>query len=274
MSKPSTPSARPTTGSTTSALGSPKAKILLNTESSSPPDLEPDTYPCYLCFRILPSSKFRDDQSCGYNSHGGLNAHDRFCLLCGLMHGLYLPRDSVTYQGQEQYVCDACEGFCGIFEWKYGCRPMKVHHLLRKNYTAADLEHSRGYNHWQSRRGIDGGLNPVLPMPKGNAQGLDHDSAYLPFPQKIGMHPIRWARERKYDEPSELSIMRMRSTVKYGAAIYQKPRRMARLYSMHAFRTSRAYVAKHIINTQPSSPLNATTVTAARARSRRNRDNQ
>lgn len=158
----------------------PKSAVLLNTESDDPlnNDLAQGTsYPCYRCFRILPSTRFRDDQTRGVSAHGGASACGRFCLQCGLRCGVYGPRDSVVYQGREEYVCEDCGGFCGIFEQEQGgkeekqrcCGPKKVHLLLHGDYTPADLEHARGYQAWARSRGRrrppPGGWGLPEPMP-------------------------------------------------------------------------------------------------------------
>ncbi|KAL8897323.1 MAG: hypothetical protein Q9207_007271, partial [Kuettlingeria erythrocarpa] len=251
----------------------PKSTVLLNTESdNSLARGGISSYPCYTCLRLLPSTRFRDDQVRGGSAHGGVSACNRFCLPCGLRHGIYIPRDSVVHQGQEQYVCDDCGGFCGILEReedeeeeeeeeeKHRCPPMKVHLLLHENYTHADLEHARGYQAWARLRGRrrgwwpGDGLKPLPmlpPMPGWDALQQVHVSPpprrRFPSPSKPtteaaspAASPRGPSRKRKHDDDDDdesdqrCESKKIRFLVESSAGpVYQKRSTRRRIPRLH-----------------------------------------
>lgn len=97
------------------------AKILFQTEFAYPNPLPRGMAICHSCLRVLPHGAFEPTEL-GYGGggawidfrRGGGQAVRRLCLDCGIERGMYLPGESIVYNGSNEFMCWSCNHFCGI----------------------------------------------------------------------------------------------------------------------------------------------------------------
>lgn len=90
---------------------------------------------CYCCYRVLPASKFADEQTYG---KGNWKTFSRFCLECGVKMGRYSPGVWVVKNGVDMICCRKCRRvraiqFCSICWRCSSCLGLPVSETSHKN---------------------------------------------------------------------------------------------------------------------------------------------
>ncbi|KAI4172150.1 MAG: hypothetical protein LQ346_008651 [Caloplaca aetnensis] len=135
-------------------------QVLANTELtfSSPLPQNQSHAICYSCHRVLRRQKFADSElglSRGDTSKalGGPSANRRFCLACGLKHGIYEPGTKVKWNRVNKFACRTCGTFCGMYDGS-DCEPEIFPLHLRDWMSAEKKRELRGYKNWASKQGV------------------------------------------------------------------------------------------------------------------------
>ena len=78
---------------------------------ASEPLLPSDIYPCYICLRALPSSRFSLSSRKDDRAHAGSKALKRFCVDCGAKARLYFPGQHIEMDDGVAKICQHCLKF-------------------------------------------------------------------------------------------------------------------------------------------------------------------
>ncbi|KAL8900017.1 MAG: hypothetical protein Q9207_005906 [Kuettlingeria erythrocarpa] len=135
--------------------------VLANTElslSSALPQQQQSHAICYSCHCILRRQKFADgelglEKGDTSKALAGPSGNTRFCLNCGLKHGIYEPGTKVKWHRVNQFACKTCGTFCGTYD-DSDCEPEIIPLRLRDWMSAEKKRELRGYKDWASKQGV------------------------------------------------------------------------------------------------------------------------
>ncbi|KAL4802014.1 hypothetical protein BDV18DRAFT_148056 [Aspergillus unguis] len=80
-----------------------------------------DKYSCSRCTKLLARSSFADNQLQGPRAKGHAERHRRFCLDCGVRHGIYGFDQTITVNGNTHYICGVCFKVRDAALYCHGC---------------------------------------------------------------------------------------------------------------------------------------------------------
>lgn len=78
---------------------------------ASEPLLPSNIYPCYICLRALPSSRFSLSSRKDDRAHAGSKALKRFCVDCGAKARVYFPGQQIEMDDGLAKICQHCLKF-------------------------------------------------------------------------------------------------------------------------------------------------------------------